>query len=69
MTNGEDLQFEVTHDAKDTPEVKLIKELISIVQGAPYPVDLSGELYTIWYEHAMKVITNAYTYIDEHKAE
>lgn len=69
MANVDDLQFEISHEADDSPEIKLIKDLISIIQGAPYPVDVSPELYSIWYEHAMKTITNAYSYIDEHKSQ
>ncbi len=29
----------------------ILRQLISDVEGAPYPNSINNELYTIWYEH------------------
>ena len=39
--------------------ITLIKQLISEIEGAPYPSQINNGLYTIWYEHAIMVATNA----------
>lgn len=50
----------------DAPkEVQLIKELISTLQGAPYPTSVNDELYAIWYEHSLIAINNAYAFINK----
>ncbi len=33
----------------------IMKQLVSDVQGAPYPNVVDNELYRIWYEHAQQV--------------
>ncbi|MBN1648492.1 MAG: hypothetical protein JW874_10690 [Spirochaetales bacterium] len=49
----------------DSQEVRLIKELISTLQGAPYPTALNKELYSIWYEHSLIAINNAYSFLNK----
>ncbi len=46
-------------------EVLLIKELISTLQGAPYPTSVNDELYAIWYEHSLIAINNAYAFLNK----
>ena len=52
-------------DANDSMEIHLIKELISTLQGAPYPTSLNEELYSIWYEHSLIAINNAYAFLNK----
>lgn len=52
-------------DRKMTKCVEMLKNLVSTVQGAPYPGDdLKLELYTIWFEHAQRVAVECYEYLD-----
>lgn len=45
--------------------VAMMKDLVSTVQGAPYPgPDLKEELYTIWFEHAQRVAVDCYEYLN-----
>ena len=44
---------------------KHLKQLISDIQGAPYPSNVSNELYTIWYEHAQTMATQALEYLND----
>lgn len=46
--------------------VNLVKQLISEIEGAPYPSQINNGLYTIWYEHAIMVATNALGKISDH---
>ena len=40
-------------DKKTKECIRMLRNLVSDVQGAPYPGDdIKSELYTIWYEHA-----------------
>ena len=48
---------------KDTAD--LMRQLVSDIQGAPYPSDVSSELYKIWYEHIQRDAINALGFIDE----
>lgn len=41
----------------------IIKQLVSSIQGAPYPTTINNELYTIWYEHSLKAVTEAFAYL------
>ncbi|HZK19402.1 MAG TPA: hypothetical protein VFC68_01615 [Treponemataceae bacterium] len=51
---------------KKTKQVaKIMRQLVANIQGAPYPGDLSNELYTIWYEHIQRDAMSALEYIDE----
>ena len=49
----------------ESKEVQLIKELISTLQGAPYPTSINQELYEIWYEHSLIAINNAYSFLNK----
>ena len=51
--------------SNDSKEVQLIRELISTLQGAPYPTSVNDELYAIWYEHSLIAINNAYAFINK----
>jgi hypothetical protein len=42
----------------------ILKQLVSDVQGAPYPNVIENELYRIWYEHAQVVAIQCLEYID-----
>lgn len=54
----------MTRKTKNTAE--LMRQLVADIQGAPYPSDVSGELYSIWYEHIQRDAMTALEYIDEH---
>lgn len=43
---------------------KIMKQLVSDVQGAPYPNIIDNELYKIWYEHAQVIAIQCLEYID-----
>ena len=46
--------------------IKLMRQLVSDVQGAPYPGDsFESELYKIWYEHAQRTAVECFEYLDE----
>ena len=44
---------------------EILKQLVSDVQGAPYPNVVDNELYKIWYEHAQQVAIQCLEYIDK----
>ena len=46
--------------------VKKLRNLVSDVQGAPYPGNVNEELYYIWYEHAQKNAMDCFEFLDEH---
>lgn len=47
--------------------IKLMRELVSNVQGAPYPTDaISADLYYIWYEHAQQSAVECFQFLNEH---
>lgn len=48
----------------DERGIALLRQLISDVEGSPYPGVVDGELYTIWYEHAQNVAQEALEYIN-----
>ncbi|MCQ2576981.1 MAG: hypothetical protein MJ176_00480 [Treponema sp.] len=53
-------------DKKTKECVKLLRELVSDVQGAPYPGDeIRSELYSIWYEHAQRAAVSCFEFLDE----
>lgn len=41
----------------------IIKQLISELEGAPFPSAIQHELYTIWYEHAQESAGEALEYL------
>ncbi|HHU35962.1 MAG TPA: hypothetical protein GXZ47_01900 [Treponema sp.] len=49
----------------DREGYKILKQLVSDVQGAPYPNVIENELYKIWYEHAQVVAIECLEYIDK----
>ena len=53
-------------DKKTTKEfADMMRQLVSDVQGAPYPGDsFEPELYTIWYEHVQRNAQNCYEFLD-----
>ncbi len=45
--------------------VKMIRQLVSDVQGAPYPGQgFEPEVYRIWYEHVQKNAQDCYEVLD-----
>ncbi len=51
---------------RTTELVALMRQLVSDVQGAPYPgSDFEPELYQIWYEHLQKNAQNCFEFLDE----
>lgn len=44
---------------------KLTRQLVSDVQGAPFPGNFEPELYSIWYEHVQRGAQNCFEYLDE----
>jgi hypothetical protein len=44
--------------------IKLLRGLISDIEGAPSPGVIKGELYSIWYEHAQTVAQEALEYLN-----
>jgi len=52
-------------DEKIKKCVKMMRQLVSDVQGAPYPGEnFEPELYRIWYEHVQKVAVECFEYLD-----
>lgn len=46
--------------------VKIMRNLVSDIQGAPYPgEEIKPELYSIWYEHVQRDAVNAFEFLDE----
>lgn len=46
--------------------VNMIRQLVSDVQGAPYPGPLfEAELYSIWYEHVQRNAQACFEFLDE----
>ena len=57
-------------DKKVKQCIEMLRQLVSVVQGAPYPgVDIKGELYSIWYEHAQAAAVQCFEYLDENFPE
>lgn len=49
----------------DQEGFKIMKQLVSDVQGAPYPNVVNSELYKIWYEHAQLIAVECLEFIDK----
>ena len=46
--------------------IKMLRQLVSDIQGAPYPSDnFEPELYKIWYEHVQNAAVNCFEYLDD----
>ena len=53
-------------DKKVLECVKMLRGLVSDVQGAPFPgEDIKTELYQIWYEHAQKAAVQCFEYLND----
>lgn len=50
----------------DRDGLAILKQLVSDVQGAPFPHDINNELYYIWYEHAQRIAIQCLEYLDHH---
>lgn len=64
-----DLDFEniiAETNSHDADEIRIIKALVSVLQGAPYPTNVNDELYRIWYEHSLNSVSEALAYLDRH---
>lgn len=52
-------------DKKAKECIQMLRDLVSDVQGAPFPGDgIDSELYTIWYEHAQKVAVECFEFLN-----
>ncbi|AFG37542.1 hypothetical protein [Spirochaeta africana] len=51
----------------DDKGIDLLKQLISTIEGAPYPHTQKSELYSIWHEHALNIATDALSYVNSHQ--
>ncbi|MFA6937761.1 MAG: hypothetical protein WCQ67_05985 [Treponema sp.] len=53
-------------DKKKTQEfADMMRQLVSDVQGAPYPGDgFEPELYSIWYEHVQRHAQDCFEFLD-----
>ncbi|EPF25459.1 MULTISPECIES: hypothetical protein [Treponema] len=52
-------------DKKTKECIRMLRNLVSDVQGAPYPgEDIKSELYTIWYEHAQRAAVECFEFLD-----
>lgn len=50
--------------------INMLRQLVSDVQGAPYPGDImKSELYTIWYEHAQRAAGDCFEFLSENYPE
>ncbi|AEJ18314.1 hypothetical protein [Gracilinema caldarium] len=47
----------------------IIVDLVSSLQGAPYPSSINNELYTIWYEHAQIAAQEALHFVERKRAQ
>ena len=46
--------------------IKMLRQLVSDIQGAPYPSEnFEPELYKIWYEHVQNAAVNCFEYFDD----
>jgi hypothetical protein len=50
----------------DKEGFKIMRRLISDIDGAPYPNGVNDELYTIWYEHVQLIAQEALEFLNEH---
>jgi len=49
----------------DDKGLALMRQLMSEIEGAPFPATFDSELYVIWYEHAQKGAQEALEYLNE----
>jgi hypothetical protein len=48
----------------DKEGFKIMRRLISDIDGAPYPNTVNDELYTIWYEHVQVIAQEALEFLN-----
>ncbi len=48
----------------DKEGFKIMRRLISDIDGAPYPNTINNELYTIWYEHVQLIAQEALEFLN-----
>lgn len=53
----------------DKEGYEIMKQLVSDVQGAPFPDVIENELYRIWFEHAQQVAMQCLEYMDRNFPE
>lgn len=51
-------------DTKLDKCVAMMRQLVSAVQGAPYPSAIENELYTIWFEHIQRSAIDCFEFLD-----
>lgn len=57
-------------DKKTKQCIEMLRQLVSDVQGAPYPGEnINNELYSIWYEHAQRAAVLCFEFLDENFPE
>lgn len=57
-------------DKKSKQCIQMLRDLVSDVQGAPFPGDeVKSELYKIWYEHAQKAAVDCFEFLDNNYPE
>lgn len=56
---------EIFMSHKEEEYKKKLRQLVSDVQGAPYPGTIENELYTIWYEHIQKIAVECFQLLNE----
>ena len=49
----------------DERGLKLLRKLMSDVEGAPFPGAVQDELYAIWYDHAQSVAQETLEYLNQ----
>lgn len=49
----------------DEKGLALLRQLMSEIEGAPFPAELDLERYAIWYEHAQKGAQEALEYLND----
>jgi uncharacterized protein (DUF2267 family) len=48
----------------DDRGLELLRQMMSEIEGAPFPAELDAELYAIWYEHAQRGAQEALEYLN-----
>lgn len=48
----------------DDTGLSLLRQIMSEIEGAPFPASFDQELYTIWYEHAQRSAQEALEYLN-----
>lgn len=57
-------------DKKAKQCIQMLRDLVSDVQGAPFPGDnLKSELYEIWYEHTQRSAVECFEFLNDNFPE